>query len=346
MKALVKVKKGIGHLEYIDVPEPKPGYGEVKIKVKACGICGTDIHIWKDEFPYFPPIVLGHELSGVIEELGDGVTGLTIGQKVVSEAVYQVCGKCEACRTGYYNLCLTRKGLGWAKNGAFATFTIVEAKNIHQMPNNLSFEEAALSEPLAVSAYAVSELTKVKAGDIVLISGPGPIGILVMQCALAEGAFVIVSGTESDKLRLNVAKELGAQEIVNIDRDDLLRTIQKYNKLGADIVFECSGAASAVRSGIDVIKKGGKFTQVGLFGKPIQINMDQIVTKELIVTGVFSSNWRGWHQGLRLVAQDRINLKPLISHVLPVSEWKTAFSLIENKQSLKIVLLPEDDMRK
>lgn len=341
MKALVKVQKGVGFLEYKDVPEPKPGFGEVKVNVKACGICGTDLHIWKDEFTNIPPVVLGHELSGIIAELGQGVTGLEVGQKVVCEAVYAVCGKCEACKTGYYNLCLTRKGLGWAVNGAFAPYTIIEAKNIHNMPENISFEEAALSEPLAVSAYAVSELTGVKAGDIVLVSGPGPIGLLVAQCALAEGAFVIVSGTNIDESRLQVAKNLGAQVTINVQKEDLAITIRKYKDIGADIVFECSGAAAAVNSGLEIIRKGGKFTQVGLFGRPIEIDMDKIVKKELRVTGVNSSNWRGWHQGLRMVKQNKIQFKPLISHVLPVSEWEKAFNLIENKQSLKIVLVPE-----
>lgn len=341
MKALVKTQKGVNFIEYKEIPEPKPGFGEVKVNVKACGICGTDIHIWKDEFQNIPPVVMGHEFSGVIVELGEGVTGLNVGQKVVSEVMYQVCGKCQNCKTGYYNLCLTRKGLGWAVNGAFAPFTVVETQYIHPMPENITFEEAALSEPLAISAYAVSEITGVKSGEIVLVSGPGPIGLLVMQCALAEGAFVIMTGTDADEWRLKVAKELGAHRIVNVQQEDLGKVIRGYNEIGADIVFECSGAASAVKSGIEVIRKGGKFTQVGLFGRTIEINMDLIVTKELRLSGVFSSNWRGWHRGLRLVRQNKILLKPVISHVLPVSEWAKAFELIESKQSLKVVLTPE-----
>jgi L-iditol 2-dehydrogenase len=209
------------------------------------------------------------------------------------------------------------------------------------MPENISFEEAALSEPLAISAYAVSELTGVKSGDYVLVSGPGPIGLLVLQCALAEGAFVIMSGTNADESRLKIAKELGAHRIVNVQQEDLGKVIRSYDELGADIVFECSGAGPAVKSGIEVIRKGGKFTQVGLFGHPIEVNMDLVVTKELRIMGVFSSNWRGWHQGLRLVKQNKIQLKPVISHVLPVSEWEKAFNLIESKQSLKVVLTPE-----
>ncbi len=342
MKALVKVQKGPGFLEYIDIPEPHPSPGEVKVQVKACGICGTDIHIWHDNFRNIPPVVLGHEFSGIVTELGEGVKNISIGQKVVSEVVFQICGNCRACKTGNYNLCLTRRGLGWSTNGAFAPYTLVESKNIHSMPENLSFEEAALSEPLAVATYAVSELTGVSAGDLVLITGPGPIGLLTAQIALAEGGRVIITGTNADKDRLSLAQELGVHSAVNIDKDDALGLARQWgDDLGADIVFECSGAPAAARMGLDAVRKGGKFMQVGLFGQPIEVNFDMITLKELKVFGVFSSNWRGWDGGLKLARQGKVRLHPLISHTFPLSNWLTAFELIESKQGLKIILIPD-----
>jgi L-iditol 2-dehydrogenase len=342
MKALVKTQRGQGYLDYVDVPEPRPGPGEVKIRVKACGICGTDIHIRHDTFPNFPPVVLGHEFSGVVAELGMGVEGIEVGQRVVSEVVYETCGRCRACKTGYYNLCLTRRGLGWAANGAFAPFTVVEAKNIHSMPDNLSFEEAALSEPLAVCSYAVCELTGVTAGDVVLVSGPGPIGLLTAQCAVAEGGRVIVSGTSADAERMSVARELGIYRSINVDEQDVVALIRELGGgLGADVVFECSGAAPAARTGLEAIRKGGKYMQVGLFGRPIEVDLDSVALKELKVGGVFSSNWRGWNRGLRLAAQNHVQLRPLVSHVFPLAQWERAFELAEQRQGLKILLIPE-----
>jgi len=341
MKALVKTQRGKGFLEVTDVPEPSPGPGEVKIQVKACGICGTDIHILHDTFPSFPPVVLGHEFSGVVAELGAGVKGVEVGQRVVSEVVYETCGRCRACKTGTYNLCLTRRGLGWAANGAFAPCTVVEAQNLHPIPDNLSFEEAALSEPLAVCTCAVCELTNISAGDLVLVSGPGPIGLLAAQCAVAEGGQVVVSGTSADAGRLALARTLGAAEVVDVQKQDLVARMRELGDgLGADVVLECSGAAPAARTGIEALRKGGQYMQIGLFGRPIELNLDQVVTKELRVLGAFSSNWRGWHRGLRLAAQSRVQLRPLISHVFPVVEWQKAFQIVEQRQGLKVLLIP------
>jgi L-iditol 2-dehydrogenase len=343
VKALVKTQKGVGFLEYTDMPEPTPGPGEVKIQVKACGICGTDLHIRHDTFRNFPPVILGHEFSGIVAAVGPGVRGIEPGQRVVSEVVYETCGRCRACKTGAYNLCLTRRGLGWAANGAFATYTLVEAGNIHPMPDNLSFEEAALSEPLAVCAYAVCELTGISAGDMVLVSGPGPIGLLTAQCALAEGGYVIVSGTTADAARLELARELGAHAVVNVDEQDVVALARQLGSgLGVDVVLECSGAAPAARMGLEAVRKGGKYMQVGLFGHPIEIAMDQVALKELHVLGVFSSNWRGWNRGLRLAAQGRIRLRPLISHTFPLAEWEKGFQVAEQKQGLKVLLIPPE----
>jgi L-iditol 2-dehydrogenase len=344
MKALVKTQKGKGFLQYMDMPEPVPGAGEVKIHVKVCGICGTDLHIRLDEFHNFPPVILGHEFSGIVAELGAGVRGIEVGQRVVSEVLYQPCGRCRACKTGYHNLCLTRRGLGWAANGAFAPYTVVEAGNVHIIPDTVSFEEAALTEPLAVCACGVCELTGVKSGELVLVTGPGPIGLLTAQIATAEGGRVIVAGTGADAERLAVAGRLRIYATVNVQETDVVELSRSLTDgLGADVVFECSGAAQAARTGLEAVRKGGKYTQVGLFGRPIEVDMDQVALKELEVRGVSSSNWRGWDRGLRLMDQRQIELRPLISGIFPLSEWEHAFELAEKKQGLKILLVPEPD---
>jgi L-iditol 2-dehydrogenase len=343
MKALVKTAKGVGHIEYTDFPEPEPGPGQVKIRVKACGICGTDLHIQHDSFPNFPPVVMGHEFSGVIESLGPGAKGVAVGQRVVSEVLYDTCRECRACKTGYDNLCLTRRGLGWAANGAFATFTVVDADRVHPIPDTLSFEEAALAEPLACCVCAVCELTQVTAGDVVLVSGPGPMGLLTVQCALAEGGYVVVTGIASDALRLQLALDLGAHEVLNVQTEDVVGRLRELTGgLGADVVFECSGAAAAARTGLQAARKGGKYSQVGLFGRPVELELDQVVLKELRLYGTFSSNWRGWDRGLRLAAQRRVRLRPIVSHIFPLPEWEKAFELASSGQGLKILLVPAE----
>jgi L-iditol 2-dehydrogenase len=343
MKAVVKTQRGEGHVEYIDFPESDPWPGAVKIQVKATGICGTDLHIFRDEFPSFPPVVLGHEFGGQIVALGQGVKNLKLGDHVMSELPVAPCGKCRFCKTGYQNLCPNRKGLGWSANGSFAKYMIAEEQMVHLVPDGLSFEEAALCEPMAVASYGVIELTGVQSGDVVYVSGPGPIGLLAAQAAKAEGAVVVIGGITADRNRLTLAHELNIDRVINVSEEDPLTIIQSLNQgQGADVVFECSGSEAAAAQCLNVIRAGGKYTQMGLFGKSIHLDFNRVVLKELRVQGVWSSNWRSWDRALRLVSQGRVNLTPLISHRFPLSEWRQAFDLLWRREGLKILLFPED----
>lgn len=343
MKAVVKTQRGEGHVEYIDFPEPEPWPGTVKIQVKATGICGTDLHIFRDEFPSFPPVVLGHEFGGQIVALGQGVKNFQVGDNVMSELPVGLCGNCRFCKTGYPNLCPNRKGLGWSANGSFAKYMIAEEQMLHHIPDGLGYDEAALCEPMAVAAYGVIELTGVQAGDIVYVSGPGPIGLLTAQAAKAEGALVVIGGVAADNKRLALAHELNIDRVINVEEEEPVTVLQDLTQgLGADVVFECSGAEAAAAQCLNAVRKGGKYTQMGLFGKPIQLDFDQVVVKEVRVQGVFSSNWRSWDRALRLVSQGRVRLKPLISHSFPLSEWRQAFDLLWRREGLKVLLFPED----
>mgnify|MGYP000069114492 CR=1 FL=1 len=342
MKGVVKTHSGFGHVEYLEIPEPQPGPGTVKVKVKATGICGTDLHIYRDEFPSIPPVVLGHEFSGVVVAVGPGVTHTQVGDRVMSELPVAPCGQCRYCRTGQPNLCINRRGLGWSANGSFAEYVVVEEQALHRVPACLDFEEAALCEPLAVAAHGVIELTGVRSGDIVYISGPGPIGLLVAQAARAEGALVAVGGISADAPRLRVAQELGVEWVINVEENDAVALMRGLGGgLGADIVFECSGAPAAAAQGLALVRKGGTYTQMGLFGRPIPLDFDQVVTKEVRIQGAFSSNWRSWDRALRLIEQGRVQLGPLISHRLSLRDWRRAFDLLERREGLKILLLPE-----
>jgi len=344
MKAVVKTQPGTGNVAYVDFDEPQPGPGEVKVAVKAAGICGTDLHIYRDEFPSRPPVVLGHEFGGEVVALGAGVEQVAVGERVAAELPVEPCGRCRYCKTGYLNLCMDRRGLGWSANGAFAPFMVVEADRLHRIPDEIDFEEGALCEPLAVAANGVVELTGVRAGDAVYVSGPGPIGLLVAQVAMAEGATVVVGGIEADASRLALGRELGIPHTLNVEQDDPASLLQDMTGgLGADVVFECSGAGAAANQCLEVVRKGGTYTQMGLFGKPVQFNFDRAVVKELRIQGVFSSNWRSWDRALRLLRQGRVQLRPLISHRFPLREWRTAFELLWRQEGMKVLLLPEEE---
>ena len=178
MKALVKTKKGKGFLEIKEMPVPEINHDEVLIKVYYTGICGTDIHIFTDQFPlYYPPVILGHEFSGEIVKLGEKVTSWKTGDRVVAECQSLVCGKCRFCRTGHPEACLFKRSPGWGINGSFADYIKMPDWLLHKIPDNVSYKEAALTEPAAVSSQALYSRAKVSAGDFVVVLGTGPIGI-------------------------------------------------------------------------------------------------------------------------------------------------------------------------
>lgn len=275
MKGLYKTAPGPGNMELRDAEVPKPGPGQVLIEVKAAGICGSDLHIlhWDIAFAMKPPMIIGHEFSGVIVETGSGVEGWKPGDRVTAEPSAIICGECRYCRTGAYNLCANRRVMGYWVDGVFAEYVVAGAVRLHRLPDRTSFEEGALTEPLACCVHAVHELTGVEVGDFVAVTGPGAIGLLCAQLAKAEGAVVMMVGTNVDRDRLAKAKELGIDYCVNLQERDPLEAVRELTEgYGADIVFECSGAAPAAAMGIELARKQGKYTQVGLFGKPITLD--------------------------------------------------------------------------
>lgn len=332
-------------MEIREIPEPKAGPGQVKIEVKAAGICGSDLHIYHDDIaiPLKPPVVTGHEFCGVVSEVGEGVTEWKCGDRVTSETAYSFCGKCHYCMTGYYNLCNNRKTLGYWYHGAFAKYTVVPQERVHALSDHIDFVSGALLEPLACVTHAVLELTEITVGDVVLVVGPGAIGLAALQAAKVQGATVIVSGTSVDGERLKKAKQLGADYIVDVTQEDLETFIEQFTKgRGVDVVLECSGVAKAADNALKVIKKQGQFTQIGLFGKPISIDFEKICFKELKVTGSLGSKWTSWEKAIQLVEQGKVKTKPLVSHQMPITEWEKAFKMFESKEGLKLILTPID----
>jgi L-iditol 2-dehydrogenase len=343
MRGVVKYARGDGFVDLRDMEDTPPGANQVKVEVKASGICGSDIHIYHGaiRIPIRPPVIIGHEFSGVVVEKGDGVgTEINVGDRVTGEPSIETCGRCRYCRSEYYNLCSDRKVLGYWYNGCFARYCNVTF--VHKLPDNVSFEAGAMTEPVACCVHGVIEQTGISAGDFVVITGPGPVGLLAAQVALAEGGTVMVCGMSVDEHRLKLAEELGVHYTLNIEQYDAMKRVQELTEgYGADVVLECAGAPAAARLALDLVRKRGKYTQMGLFGRPIEIDFEKIAFKEVHVTGFLSQRRPAWKRALTLMGRGVIRTEKLISHRFPLDEWKKAFDLFERKEGTKFILIPE-----
>ncbi len=341
MQALVKYAKGSGNVKVMDREMPEPKAGQVRVKVHYAGICGTDIHMYKDDggYAYNPPVTLGHEFSGIVDAVGEGVDASLIGKAVVSETYFITCGHCFFCVTGKKNLCPERKSIGSGVDGAMAEYVVVPYSNIHLVPEGVSLKEAAMTEPLACCCQGVLEMADITPGEHVLLSGPGAIGLMCLQFAVLCGGRVVVTGLHADEERLQLALKLGAEAIVYSDDPDAKEQLKaKFAPHGADVVLECSGAGPAVLTGIEMIRKGGRYVQVGLTGRPTTLNMNDITLKELTVKGTFAQKPVWWTRSLELLAAKKIQVLPLISDVDPLTDWEKAFEGVIKGEGLKHML--------
>ncbi len=244
MKALVKYGKGENDIELREISEPIPQTNEVKVKVEATGICGTDLYGYS---ALKPPVVLGHETAGVVVEVGEEVKNVKVGDRVTTETTAYICGQCKFCQSKDYNLCIHRKGLGSAVNGAFAEYFVIRKESIHQIPTNIDFNSASLFEPLSCATHAVTEQANLLPHETVLVLGPGSLGLLTAQIAKSLGARVIICGIEGDEKRLSTAKKIGIDQIFNIRKKDIKNYLSKLTVgYGVVVVFECSGSVEAV----------------------------------------------------------------------------------------------------
>jgi len=342
MKAVVKIARGPGHVELIDVDVPEPGSGEVLLEVDSCGICGTDLHVRNDTFRNFPPVILGHEFVGRVVDEGASVKGKTSLQAryAVLGATAVTCGKCEYCKSGYFMFCPERRGMGHGVNGAFARYAKVRPDQLYRLPDALETVEGAMVEPLAAAVAAVTENTVIRSGDRAMITGPGPIGLLCLQVLVHLGVPTLVVGTAADHERLLLAKALGAAETMLVP-DDLERdkVMAFTNGRGVDVAFEVSGAASAVKTCLQSLRPLGSYTQVGHFGREIQLPIDLVAFKQLRVQGSVGYSFNAWRRTLELMNQ---GLQPsrIVTHTFPLDQWEEGFDLFEQKKAVKVILKP------
>ena len=339
MKGLVKVAHGIRELELREAVLRRPQMGEVVIRVRYAGICGTDLHILADEFPSWPPVILGHEFTGVVEATGEGVDQGLLGTRVVSEPHALACRICYLCRRGFVELCASKRSPGWGIDGAFASHVVVPAWLLHKVPEELPDLAAVLAEPMAVAMTALRR-AHLAAGDHVLVIGAGPIGLLAALAARDSGAAYVVLAGRTLRGRLEMASRLGIAVTTTDNAAELMRT--RTDGRGADLVVEATGSADGVKAGIDATRRHGRIVAIGLSGDDlIPVPWDLAVSHAIDAMFSMSSNYEAWDPALAVlsrVAADAIELPTVFS----LADWATAFAAVAKRRVLKAVLDPSD----
>lgn len=340
MRALVKYAHGVGNMEIRDVPIPVISDDEVLVKVKCVGVCGTDIKVYDDEFVNFPPVIVGHEFGGEIVETGSAVTGYKKGDRVVSEQHFGACGKCEYCLTGKRHFCPSKRSPGYISDGAYADFIAVKENLLHRIPESLSYEEAALLEPMGIAAHALFEKCRINPQDKVVILGCGPIAIMALQIVKAIGAMsVIMTCMDVDEaVRRPLALSLGADEVINVQRRDAIKEVHEIYGGGADVVVDLAGAPAAINSGFKMLRKDGSFCAIGLPHGDIPIPWQSLVMGAFNVYFSFSSGYKTWERCLTMIAQGKIKLDAYTKAVYPLEDWYTALEDARKGKVLKAII--------
>ncbi|BAC15309.1 alcohol dehydrogenase [Oceanobacillus iheyensis HTE831] len=348
MKAAVWYGKHDIRVENKEEPIIKPG--KVKIKVAWTGICGSDLHAYHgaegvvqvgEPHPVtgeMAPLTLGHEFSGVIHEIGEGVSGLSVGDRVAIEPAIK-CGKCENCVRGNYNLCEHNGFVGLQSDGAFAEYAIVDPHMVHKLPDNISFEEATAIEPTAVSFHAL-KLSNMKAGDTVAVFGVGPIGLTAILCAKAAGASRIYAIDVSNE-RLEMAQKLGATTVINAIEENAAEKIYAETGSGVTIAFDCAGAEATVNSAIDSLAKGGQLVIVSIIPEPIKVNLLQANLKEINILATIG--YRDVYKDvIAMVESGQLDLKPIITKKIGLDDIieEGFHALTNDKSQAKILVSP------
>lgn len=331
-------------IEYSDIPRPRPKANEVLAEIAYAGFCATDIELLTGEMIHIKnglttyPIIPGHEWSGTIVEVGENVRGLKAGDRITSD-VSLGCGECDECRRGHYNLCPNREVIGSYRNrqGVFAQYVAVPQRHVYKIPDGLSMEEAALAEPAATAAYAVTK-ARIPAGAQVLVIGDGPIGQLAAQLANLEGASkVIMAGSWDEKLA--IARACGIAETINYHKEDVVARARELTDGGPEIIIETSGSNSALNSAVQALKPTGRIVAVSWYNGPVvEVAMNTLIVKDAELIGSLASP-NSFGPVLRYMAEGKLKVKPLITHVKPMEELEDVVKMVRAKKEMRIKIL-------
>lgn len=342
MKALLLSR--YKHLEVVDLPEPAAGPGEVLVHVAACGICGSDIHGYDGSTGRrIPPIVMGHEAAGTVAAWGEGVTGFAKNERVTFDSTVY-CGFCEPCRRGDVNLCDRRQVLGVSCNdyrraGAFAEYVVVPSRIVHRLPDNLSFNEAALLEALSVALHAVY-LASLRTGDTALVVGAGMIGLLLVQVLRTAGCSRIFVA-DLDPSRLDLAQAVGATDVVRAAANPTEVVLPHTGGKGVDVAMEAVGRNDTVQASIDSVRKGGTVVLVGNTTPEVTLPLQKVVTRQICLQGSCASAGE-YPRAIELLASGAIQVRSLITAVAPLHHGPEWFARLYAREPhlMKVILTP------
>jgi len=322
-----------------EIEKPRPGPGEVLIKVKRIGICGSDIHAYYGEHPFIGyPIVQGHEFSGKIAELGDGVSNFKIGDKV-TVMPQLTCGECYQCLHDDYHICDNLKVIGCQVNGGAQEYISIPAELAIKLPENIDYNLGAMVEPLAVGVHAARKLSKVENRKF-LVLGAGPIGNLTSQVLKALGADSIMI-TDICDFRLNIAQECGADYIVNVKKQDLEMEIkEKFGEAKADSIIECVGSEDTINQAISLARKGSEIIVVGVFRNKPVVNFGLVQDRELKIQGSLMYKKIDYDIAIDFIQSKKVKLEPLITAHFSLKEYAEAYRFIENnkERTMKVLI--------
>jgi threonine 3-dehydrogenase len=337
MRALVKKEatKGL-NLEYVDMP--KVGPNDILVKVEAASICGSDIPIyyWNKWAPsrIIPPTIIGHEFAGKVVEVGEKVKGFNVGEKVSAES-HITCGKCYQCLTNQKYACQNTLLRGIDFDGCFAEYHVVRESEAWKS-NNIPSEVATLQEPFGNSIHAVTSCDV--AGKTVVVFGCGPIGLFAIMLSKALGAREVI-GVEKVRYRLDLARELGCDKVILADENTVKKIMSITDGVGADIVFEMSGAKQALLQGLEVVRAGGNVVVIGLYGTKVDIDISELVViKGVTIKGIIGRRiWEDWFTGKALIECGKVNLRKVITHEFKLEEYEEAFKTVSSGQCGKVL---------
>ncbi|MCL5109511.1 MAG: alcohol dehydrogenase catalytic domain-containing protein [Chloroflexi bacterium] len=341
MKALVKKAHGVGQVELLEVPRPQVGPRDVLLRVAACGICGTDLLIVEDKVDiYRPPVILGHNVAGVVAEVGPEVSGVAPGERAAVDMNVGACGHCAYCLSGREYLCAGRKGLGYGIDGGMAEYLALDERFVVKVPDGVSLAEAAAMD-FCNAVHSVVDRTGGVAGKSVVIYGPGFQGLSMLQVARLEGAGpVVMVGRRRHAERLQLAKRLGADFAVASDEQDVGELVRDLTDgLGADVALETTGAPSALNEAIHTVRKGGTIAMLGSLPADALVDMHTVVYSEITlspVRGYNAANVAYFVEALRL---GKIDLQPFIKS-FPLEEWEQAFAERQERRVIEPLLVP------
>jgi L-iditol 2-dehydrogenase len=316
-----------GRIEIEDVPPPSPGAGEVLLRMKRIGICGSDIHVFHGKHPYTSyPVVQGHEFSGVVEALGAGVTGVAVGRKVTAMPQV-VCGQCPPCRRGDYHICDRLKVQGFQAPGCAQELWVTRADSLVPLPDDFTFEQGALVEPVSVAVHAVRRVGDV-AGRRVAVLGAGPIGNLVAQTVRAGGGRVLI--TDLSEHRLDIARRCGLELVSNPANETLREAADRaFAGEGFDLAFECVGVEATMTAAVSELAKGGTLVVVGVFGDKPRVDVGLVQDRELQLLGTLMYQRDDYLRAVELIASGAVVTEPLMSRHFGIDEYLEAYRFLD-----------------